>query len=243
MTFSQVPTCHAVSPITASPERIDIVVGFASGDIVWLDFILGKYTRINKGVRPSSKRSMAEADDQGLLNNTAVTSIHFDPRQPQHFLASFADATILQFNLFAEDPIATISSSPLPWVSFFERSSAATVPLESANGGTSNGTSGTNGTTGANGGAGGVGGTSEEDGEIFEDSMMIWKNEDWAQLQNANKKGEELGRSPWAGKNPTAAIKVGRRNMTGMAYSPDGRLLATVSDDGMMRLIDVAEER
>ena len=28
-----------------------------------------------------------------------------------------------------------------------------------------------------------------------------------------------------------------------MAYSPDGRLLATVSDDGMMRLIDVTEER
>lgn len=50
MTFSVVPTCHAVSHLTASSDRLDIVVGFASGDLVWLDFTLGRYTRINKGV-------------------------------------------------------------------------------------------------------------------------------------------------------------------------------------------------
>jgi hypothetical protein len=50
VTFSQVPLCHAVSPITAGPERLDIIIGFTSGDIVWLDFIAGKYSRINKGV-------------------------------------------------------------------------------------------------------------------------------------------------------------------------------------------------
>jgi hypothetical protein len=52
VTFSHVPTCHAVSHITAGPERLDIIIGFTSGDIVWLDFIVGKYSRINKGVRP-----------------------------------------------------------------------------------------------------------------------------------------------------------------------------------------------
>lgn len=51
VTFSQVPTCHAVSLHTAGPDRVDIVVGFASGDIVWLDFVIGRYSRINKGVR------------------------------------------------------------------------------------------------------------------------------------------------------------------------------------------------
>lgn len=50
VTFSHVPTCHAVSHITAGPERLDIIIGFTSGDIVWLDFIVGKYSRINKGV-------------------------------------------------------------------------------------------------------------------------------------------------------------------------------------------------
>ena len=51
VTFSQVPTCHAVCLHTAGPDRVDIVVGFASGDIVWLDFVIGRYSRINKGVR------------------------------------------------------------------------------------------------------------------------------------------------------------------------------------------------
>jgi hypothetical protein len=50
VTFSQVPTCHAVNLHTASPDRVDIVVGFQSGDLVWLDFVIGRYTRINKGV-------------------------------------------------------------------------------------------------------------------------------------------------------------------------------------------------
>lgn len=50
VTFSQVPTCHAISHHTASLERVDVVVGFSSGDIVWLDFIIGRYSRINKGV-------------------------------------------------------------------------------------------------------------------------------------------------------------------------------------------------
>lgn len=61
VTFSQVPTCHCISPHTVSSDRIDIIVGFASGDLVWLDFILGRYTRINKGVSlfPSSPRTVA----------------------------------------------------------------------------------------------------------------------------------------------------------------------------------------
>lgn len=58
VTFSVVPTCHAVSPITASPDRLDIIVGFQTGDIVWLDFIAGKYSRINKSVSFSSSSSL-----------------------------------------------------------------------------------------------------------------------------------------------------------------------------------------
>lgn len=54
VTFSQVPTCHAVSLHTVSQERVDCVVGFSSGDIVWLDFIVGRYSRINKGVTRQS---------------------------------------------------------------------------------------------------------------------------------------------------------------------------------------------
>lgn len=33
--FSAYPTCHDVNPATASPDRIDIIIGFNTGDIVW----------------------------------------------------------------------------------------------------------------------------------------------------------------------------------------------------------------
>jgi hypothetical protein len=131
---------------------------------------------------------------QGLLNNTAVVSINFDPRQPQHFTAAFADSTIMQFNLFAEDPVTTVTNSPLPWVTHFEGQ-----PTHSVNG---------NGNSHA-----------EDEGEEGEGgSLMTWKNEDWAQLaqaQPAKRKEGEAERSPWAGKNPTAAYKVGKKPLTG----------------------------
>ncbi|ORY22031.1 WD40-repeat-containing domain protein [Naematelia encephala] len=198
VTFSQVPTCHAVSHLTASPDRVDVVVGFASGDIVWIDFIVGRYTRINKG---------------GLLNNTAVTSITFDPRRPQHFIACFADDIMLQFNLFAEDPVATAVMAERPWTTVFDRQAPVKLVLDG------------------------------HDEETYEDSMVLWKNEDWAQLSVEGQKGKKEERSPWAGKNPVAACRIGTKGITAMAYSPDGQWLAVTSDDGCLRLVDVASER
>lgn len=124
------------------------------------------------------------------MNNTSVVSINFHPRQPQHFTAAFADSTILQFNLFAEDPITSVSNSPFPWVSRFEtHPNANNIP-------------------------GGEG------SESSDESMMVWKNEDWAQLlvpqaAGGKRKEGDPERSPWAGKNPTAAYKVGKKAITG----------------------------
>jgi len=95
----------------------------------------------------------------------------------------------MQFNLFAEDPIATISNSPLPWITYFDNHAAVE----------------TNGVDG------------DESGE----TLITWKNEDWAQLQSiqdrSGKKGNlnEAERSPWAGKNPTAASRVGTKPIRG----------------------------
>ena len=145
----------------------------------------------------------------------------------------------MQFNLFAEDPIATsIAMVPMPWIGFFDRQRELQTPLLPNVDRT----------------------VDEEDGEVYEDSLMLWKNEDWgtgSEVQKAKKNDEK---SPWAGKNPVMACRVGQKSLTGqycaqlgemnsdisivgIAYSPDGRTLATVSDDGMLRLIDVMEER
>ena len=49
--FSAYPTCHDVNPATASPDRMDIIIGFNTGDIVWFGtsilphvFPNGRYT-------------------------------------------------------------------------------------------------------------------------------------------------------------------------------------------------------
>ncbi|KAG6889839.1 hypothetical protein C0995_014317 [Termitomyces sp. Mi166 len=36
ITFSAHPTCHDVNTTTASPDHLDVIIGFSSGDLVWL---------------------------------------------------------------------------------------------------------------------------------------------------------------------------------------------------------------
>lgn len=51
MLFSTPLTCTAIINQTASADRLDVIIGFETGDLLWLDPILGKYTRLNKNVR------------------------------------------------------------------------------------------------------------------------------------------------------------------------------------------------
>ncbi|WRT68081.1 uncharacterized protein IL334_005056 [Kwoniella shivajii] len=209
VTFSQVPSCHAVNLHTLGPDRVDVIVGFSSGDLVWVDFAIGKYSRLNKG---------------GLLNNTAVLGVHFDPRQPHHFIAHFADSTILRFHLFADDPVATVMGYVLPWNNYFD-----SARRDSA-------TSNTNTNTNTNSNQPTP--KPDEQGE-WEEGLIKWKNEDWSQLGL----GKQKDISMWAGKNPIAAWKIEKTKVTAMAYSPDGRFLAVAAEDGNLRMIDVAEEQ
>jgi len=67
--FSAYPTCHDVNRYSSSAERLDVVVGFATGDLIWfgtggslafarpvrlvrlyVDPISSRYVRINKQV-------------------------------------------------------------------------------------------------------------------------------------------------------------------------------------------------
>ncbi|ORX37128.1 WD40-repeat-containing domain protein [Kockovaella imperatae] len=243
VTFSQVPTCHTVSPFTASPDRLDIIVGFASGDLVWLDFIAGRYSRINKG---------------GILNNTAVSSVHFDPRHPHHFIASFADSTILQFNMFAEDPVLppANSTTPMPWTTQFERQEEqqsqgerTSTPLPGSRLANEHPelekiASDNEPQSTAAPQAGPTGMTNSRQVYVeWVEKLLAWKNEDFGSLAELSKmkKGEERG--TWVGKNPIAAFKVVKQGLSSLAYSPDGRYLAAVAEDGMLRLVDVAEEK
>lgn len=196
---------------------------------------------------------------QGILNDQPVIAVQFDPRQPQHFIAAFADSTVVQFNLFGEDPLPIVQSTAYPWTTYFEENDDVVeldVDKRAAYGASSSGGGAAGGTSAA--GAHSHQGEIKE--EVHEEVMITWRNEDWAvQLTEKEKKMEN--RNPWAGKNPCAVTKVGKKpitgrlsalwnsggnaraNASGLAYSPDGRTLAIISEDGMVRLLDTIENR
>lgn len=43
--------------------------------------------------------------------------------------------------------------------------------------------------------------------------------------------------------NPVSCWKVAKRRITGLSFSPDGRHIAVVSEDGALRVIDYAQEK
>ncbi|KAI9184093.1 hypothetical protein H9P43_003146 [Blastocladiella emersonii ATCC 22665] len=83
-----IPTCIAVNPATVSTERMDVIVGFSSGDLMWYETMHHRYNRINKF---------------GTLHNKPVTQVVWVPGSESQFLASFADGTILLLDKDRED--------------------------------------------------------------------------------------------------------------------------------------------
>ncbi|KAF9483793.1 catabolite repression protein creC [Pholiota conissans] len=101
ITFSAHPTCHDVNLSTASPERLDVIIGFNTGDLIWLDPITSRYGRLNK---------------QGSISNSPCTAVRWVPASPTLFLVSHADGTIIVYDKEREDgtftPQDPNSSSP-----------------------------------------------------------------------------------------------------------------------------------
>lgn len=52
--FSATPTCAAVNNATLTHERLDILVGFNTGDIIWMEVFSGRYTRYNKDAQAAA---------------------------------------------------------------------------------------------------------------------------------------------------------------------------------------------
>jgi len=86
--FSAHPTCHDVNLATVTPERIDVIIGFNTGDILWFDPMSSRYGRLNK---------------QGRICNTPCTAIRWVPDSPNLFLVSHADGTIVVYDKERED--------------------------------------------------------------------------------------------------------------------------------------------
>ncbi|GAA5830344.1 hypothetical protein JCM11251_001316 [Rhodosporidiobolus azoricus] len=211
--FASFPTCIDANQHTASNTQVDVLIGFATGDILWMDPLTARYSRFNKS---------------GIITNSPVTSILWLPPAPPSggpssspsqmpsspsgavdtrsnlFLTSHADGTMLIWDKDRED-----------WNGF--------VPT-SAPYGESNGKENEWSLGGATMGAGKV-----QEG-----------NEDMVVSRPAatDKKGQSTSKF-----NPVSHWKLSRKAITAFAFSPDLQLCAAVGEDGCLRIIDAVEEK
>ncbi|KXN92246.1 putative catabolite repression protein creC [Leucoagaricus sp. SymC.cos] len=86
--FSAYPTCHDINQSTSSGEHLDVIIGFNTGDLVWLDPITSRYARLNK---------------QGCISNSPCTAIRWVPASTTLFLVSHADGTIVVYDKERDD--------------------------------------------------------------------------------------------------------------------------------------------
>ncbi|PCH37890.1 WD40 repeat-like protein [Wolfiporia cocos MD-104 SS10] len=86
--FAAHPTCHDVNLATVSPERIDVIMGFNTGDMLWFDPMSTRYGRLNK---------------QGRICNFPCTAIRWVPQSPNLFLVAHADGSIVVYDKERED--------------------------------------------------------------------------------------------------------------------------------------------
>ncbi|KAK7693959.1 hypothetical protein QCA50_003534 [Cerrena zonata] len=86
--FSAFPTCHDVNLATLSADRIDMIIGFSTGDLLWFDPISSRYGRLNK---------------QGRICNSPCTAVRWVPSSPNLFLVSHLDGTITVYDKERED--------------------------------------------------------------------------------------------------------------------------------------------
>ncbi|GAA6008987.1 hypothetical protein JCM10207_004056 [Rhodosporidiobolus poonsookiae] len=214
--FSHFPTCIAANQHTASSAQVDVLVGFASGDILWMDPLTARYSRLNKS---------------GIITSSPVTSILWlppappdDPRSPSSppqtpgspshpienrsnlFLTSHADGTMLVWDKDRED---TNTFVPSP-VSRAPPSSGK--ENEWFPGGAPMGS--------------GKAAQGQEDMVVTRPAVVT------------DKKGQSSARF-----NPVSHWRLSRKAITAFAFSPDLQLCAAVGEDGCLRIIDAVEEK
>ncbi|KAF9014002.1 WD40-repeat-containing domain protein [Cyathus striatus] len=88
VTFSAYPTCHDVNVTTASPDHIDVIIGFNTGDLIWFDPMASRYERLNK---------------QGSISSSPCTAVRWVPGSHTLFLVSHADGTIIVYDKERDD--------------------------------------------------------------------------------------------------------------------------------------------
>jgi len=95
VSFSAVPTCIDVNQYTRSGDGLDVLVGFASGDVLWIDPVAMRYSRLNKG---------------GVVTNSDVRQVRWLPQSESTFITAHEDGVVLVWDRDGEDTVGVSAS-------------------------------------------------------------------------------------------------------------------------------------
>ena len=80
--------CHDINQATASSSHVDIVMGFATGDIIWLEPFSQRYSRINKN---------------GIINPSPVLDVKWVPGSENLFLSCHKNGSVVMYDKERDD--------------------------------------------------------------------------------------------------------------------------------------------
>ena len=95
--FTHAPQCHDIHQHTCRHDRMDVIVGLSSGDLVWIDPIHYRCTRMNKN---------------GLVSKSPVRQVRWIPFQDTRFLSAHEDGSIYVWDVEREDPPEGFEKKP-----------------------------------------------------------------------------------------------------------------------------------
>ncbi|GAA5978152.1 hypothetical protein JCM10908_004248 [Rhodotorula pacifica] len=219
--FASFPTCIDANQHTASGTQIDVLVGFVTGDILWMDPLTARYSRFNKS---------------GCITSSPVTSILWLPPSPTTDPASPSidpsanSSSQSRSNLFvtshADGSVVLWDKDKEDWNGFVTQPFPPVAP--SSHGASGHG----RGNDWSHAAANGHTGASWTQKLEPHEGMVVSKP------PATDRKGQSMAKY-----NPVSHWRLSDKAITSLAFSPDLTLCAAAGEDGRLRIIDAVEEQ
>lgn len=214
LTFASPITSHDVNQQTRSPNRLDVIISFKTSDLIWLEAISMRYSRINKS---------------GCINDAPITTVRWLPGSETLFLTTHNDGTCTLFDITRED------STPGSWAPI----SAIKLDLGSSEGQEEE----QEVLMAQNSTLEGDQQQLQEGTSTTSHSIHPWESRTGILVTRPARTGNETQKKAWMKLNPVAHWRIARKDcITDMAFSPDHTRLALVSTDGSLRLLNLLTE-
>lgn len=130
LSFASQPTSVSVNTATLSHDRLDIIIGFASGDILWVEAFSGRYTRYNKdplgggssnstqssgsgNKQQSSNNANSSSPNTSVVSSSPVKKVAWLNGDSNIFASAFTDGCIAFWDKDREDPSSFIPAAGL----------------------------------------------------------------------------------------------------------------------------------